>query len=361
MSRENQLGENYLANGGIYHVISRVVWREFVFGDEEKEFIRSTLRRYEKFCGVQILSYCIMSNHFHVLVKVPPRPDEMMDDESFFTVLSSLYSRFYVDDVRRKIESLRDEGGDDIEHFINGIKEQYSRRMWSLSEFMKGVKQSVTSWYNRRAGKRGTLWEGRYKSVLVQGGFAAKMTSAYIDLNPLRAGIVKDPVDYRWCSYAEAVSGQRLAKRGVLAVMNVRELGIKEEIDASMTQTEALRVYRMLLAEEGQENGHEEGDQLIPGQSVEKLKKRQKGFCKEEVEKILESKGKLSWAQVLRCRTRYFCDGLVIGSKEFIDDYFTGLKARTGAYEKRETGARKMKVAGEQLHTMRNLVKDVFS
>jgi hypothetical protein len=78
--------------------------------------------------------------------------------------------------------------------------------MYDLSEFMKGVKQRFTQWYNREHGRTGTLWEGRFKSVLVEGGFAARVVAAYIDLNPVRAGMVSRPEDYRWSSYGVAMS-----------------------------------------------------------------------------------------------------------------------------------------------------------
>ena len=56
----------------IYHVVSRVVDRQFVFGSKEKEHLRLLLRMYERFSGCHILSYCLMSNHIHVLLEVPP-------------------------------------------------------------------------------------------------------------------------------------------------------------------------------------------------------------------------------------------------------------------------------------------------
>jgi hypothetical protein len=54
-----------------YHCISRVVNREFVFGDVEREQFVQFMREYEAFCGVRVLTYCILSNHFHILVEVP--------------------------------------------------------------------------------------------------------------------------------------------------------------------------------------------------------------------------------------------------------------------------------------------------
>ena len=51
----------------LYHCISRVVDRQFVLGREEKDMFVRMMRQYETFCGVRVLSYCIMSNHFHLL------------------------------------------------------------------------------------------------------------------------------------------------------------------------------------------------------------------------------------------------------------------------------------------------------
>ena len=60
-------------DNALYHSISRVVDRQFVLGRVEKDMFVQMIREYEEFCGVQVLSYCIMSNHFHLLVEVPPK------------------------------------------------------------------------------------------------------------------------------------------------------------------------------------------------------------------------------------------------------------------------------------------------
>ena len=56
------------------HVVSRVVDRQFVLGEEEKDKMVEYMRTYERFGGLRVISYCIMSNHVHILVEVPPRP-----------------------------------------------------------------------------------------------------------------------------------------------------------------------------------------------------------------------------------------------------------------------------------------------
>ena len=98
---------------------------------------------------------------------------------------------------------------------IADIVEGVRRRLFDLSAFMKELKQRFTGWFNRHHGRVGTLWEGRFKSVLLESGEAVRMVAAYIDLNPVRAGLVDDPKDYRWCSYAAAVAGDREARRGL--------------------------------------------------------------------------------------------------------------------------------------------------
>ena len=55
-----------------YHCVSRVVDRQFLFGPPEKEQFLKFMREYEAFCGVRILTFCLLSNHFHLLVAVPP-------------------------------------------------------------------------------------------------------------------------------------------------------------------------------------------------------------------------------------------------------------------------------------------------
>lgn len=65
----------------------------------------------------------------------------------------------------------------------------------------------MTPWFNRNNQRRGTLWEERFKSVIIESGVASRMMATYIDLNPVRAGMVKDPAEYRWSGYCETVRG----------------------------------------------------------------------------------------------------------------------------------------------------------
>jgi len=84
---------------------------------------------------------------------------------------------------------------------------------------MRLLKQRFSQWFNTIHSRKGTLWEERFRSVLVEGGEALRTVSLYVDLNPVRAGIVKDPKDYRWSSYGEAVAGVRRAVEGLCAII----------------------------------------------------------------------------------------------------------------------------------------------
>ena len=101
--------------------------------------------------------------------------------------------------------------------------EELRQKLWSqmldLSQFMKLLKQRFSQWFNRVHDREGTLWEGRFRSTLVEGNSPALATvAAYIDLNPVRAGLVDDPKDYRWCGYAEAVASDTSVRKSKQAI-----------------------------------------------------------------------------------------------------------------------------------------------
>jgi putative transposase len=317
--------------------------------------------------------------------EVPPKQDAeaLLDapDEVFLGRLSAIYSEAFVQEVRERIEKSREDAAEDdkkgltndegvtagelSEIYIRGIKSRYTIRMCDLSEFMKAVKQRFTQWYNKENGTKGTLWESRFKSELVQSGYAAQTVAAYIDLNPLRAGIVDDPKDYRWCGYADAVAGKKEAQLGLLSVMQgVDNVVPNQELLGTLSKSwkEVMDEYRMVLAVDGVAADLDADP--IQGERKSKRHKKRRGFSREESEKIVASGGKLSRAEILRCKVRHFSDGVVLGSREFVDTFFQNLKQRAreganyqGQYEKRGTGARKVRQMNKEdaLYSMREL------
>ena len=230
---------------GYYHCLSRVVDRRFVLHETEKDQFVSLMREYESFCEVEVLTYCVMSNQFHILVEVPHRPEVLPGPEEIVAKLKRLSGEHFVGAVEQRFAMHRAAGGTAGEA---AYLETFYQRMWDVSMFMKAVKQRFTQWYNGRMDRKGTLWEERFKSVVVEGtGPALGAMAAYIDLNPVRAGLVADPKDYRWSGYGAAMAGRRRAKEGLQKVVTGLQRGVEETLTASMA------LYRMHLYNEGSE------------------------------------------------------------------------------------------------------------
>lgn len=327
---------------GYYHCISRVVDRRFIFEEVQKEHFAALMRECEAFCEVRVLTYCLMSNHFHVLVEVPKRPEQLPTAEAVIAKLEQLTGHQQLGAVREQLASFRSLGdGEGEREWL----ETYYARMWDVSGFMKLLKQRFTQWYNGRTGRKGTLWEDRFKSVVVEGaGQALVGMAAYIDLNPVRAGLVKDPKDYRWSGYGEAIAGRRRAKEGLRTVAMAMGRGQEESLSG------ALETYRMQLYSDGSELNESVGSDGRPVRGA---------LRHEKVLAVLADKGRLPLEDYLRCRVRYFCDGAVLGSREFVEDLFRTYRERFGA--KRKDGARRMRgLAGADLYTLRDLRLNVF-
>ncbi|PAW62370.1 MAG: hypothetical protein B9S37_02105 [Verrucomicrobiia bacterium Tous-C3TDCM] len=340
----------------IYHCISRVVDRRFIFGDIEREHFRMIMRMMENFSGCRILSYCIMSNHIHILLEVPPMPDGGITDEEILKRLRALYSNGVVELVAKELADARRKGRADLVSAIHG---RYTYRMNNLSEFMRTLIQRMTRWYNRNHERTGTLWENRFTSVIVESGIAARMMAAYIDLNPVRAGMVKDPAEYRWSSYGEAVGGGnkgngKKAREGLVrACMSHKGVGFEAE-----KWKEVARNYRVLLGLALERKAGSSGDMVAAKKkkrfavatdksSGGKEKPDPNAVRQEENHTVLPE---MEMSAMLQHRVRYFTAGAVIGSKMFVNEAFTQARERFG--ENRRDGARKMRghAAAAQKH-----------
>jgi len=334
-------------HAAIYHCVSRVVDRQRVFGPAEKEQFAAFMRTYEQFCQVRVLTYCVMGNHFHILVEIPEAPEDggrSWSDEKFLKHVSCLYFDHFHRAIANELKGFRKKGMDkQAEEF----RDRFFARMWNLSAFMHDLKLRFAKWFNREHGREGVLWSENFKSLLVESGHAARTVGAYIDLNPVRAGIVEDPEDYRWSGYAEAVAGDRRAREGVRLLVFARAarqfgetLGAKE---ASGGWREIAAEYRKCLYMDAEEDWRDG-------------KMGRAGISKGRVEEVLSKGGKLSEAEMLRCRVRHFTEGVAIGGESFVEGVFALARDRFGP--RRQTGARKIRNVATSLHAMRELRRD---
>jgi REP element-mobilizing transposase RayT len=331
-------------------------------GTEEKEKFRALMRLQEKFTACRVASYCLMDNHFHILLEVPPMAEGGISDEVLLKRLSAIYSEAFVAGVAQELADARtvtyanDTGLDEA---LTAIHRRFIYRMHNLGEFMKGLLQRYTQWHNRAHSRAGRLWEDRFKSVIVEDGMAAKTISAYIDLNPVRAGMVKDPADYRWSSYGEAIGGGSKGNGKTARAGLVRALQAHQGIgaDAELWASGVSKDYRKLLMA----GAVGKSTESVGRNGKTSTKILRKGITREDAERELSLEGEIPFAKMLRCRVRYFTDGAVIGSRSFVDEAFAKSRERFGS--KRKTGARRMKgtaaPAGDSLWSLRDLRKGI--
>ena len=327
----------------IYHCMSRVVDRRFIFGDEEKEWFVRNMRKIEQFTGCEVLAYCVMSNHFHVLVHVPDADTHYISDAEVLDRIEAMYGKRRRREVEDVLSRAREQEWS--AKAKAAILDQYRNRMNNLSTFMQGLKQRFSHWYNRRKKRKGTLWEERYKSVIVQGINEPLLTmAAYIELNPIRAGICDDPKEYRWCSFGAAFGGCKSARAGILRIFEL--LGFPEG-----TWRGVSRRYRRMVVGAGGGRGVAEDSSSVSGPNVKHIKR---GIPQERIDAVLAGDGSLTLEELVRCRVRYFSDGMVIGTKAFVEEFFDSNRKWFG--KRRRSVSRKLPgMQGEGLHSARDL------
>ncbi len=307
-----------LPDGGCYHVISRIVERTYRYGPGEKEFFVATMRRLEAFLDVRVLTYCVMSNHFHLLIEVPAKADTVQLTPALLRERLPLLYRnealtAALDELDRAAENAASATG--THTWLDSIVARYQARMGDLSVFLKELKWRFSRWYNQTHDRNGTLWEDRYRSVLIEGNEHALMTiAAYIELNPVRAGLIGDPKDYRWSGYGEAVAGQKPARRR-LAQLHGRVRSWQGTGQPPVTWRQVAQTYRIYLFGQGRERaGHG-----ISGKGAKR------GIPSEIVDR---ESGVIPLHQQLRKKIDYFAMGVVLGSPAFVKEVFENHKAR---------------------------------
>ncbi len=300
-------GESY------YHLYTRMAFQRQVLGDMEKNVLVAMMRKLALFCGLDILTYCVMDNHFHILVHVPER-GEISTDE-LLVRYGYLYGKEKAKELRKRWGELIKNPG--TAYYAEVEMAALRRRMGDISTFMQALKHRFSIWYRHHHDdyKGGTIWDSRFGSTLIEGSDnALSAVAAYIDLNPVRGGIVNDPADYAWSGYGSAMAGNKASRKGLAMIYhpyceNAKEVYFTKKIAEN---------YRQLL--------------YIEGADV---------IAKEDIEKTIASGGALPLAVMLRCYVRYFTRSMALGSEDFIEDVFREHRDLFGI--KRKSGTRRFK------------------
>ena len=302
-----------------YHCIGRVVGAERLFGELEKEILTGMLWKLAGFCGMEVITYCMMANHFHVLIRVPEPPQ--LTDGQLIERMEALYG------AKGALTLLAWEAMTQRGKIDEDIRRKLLERMGDVSAFMRELKQRFSRWYNRRHERFGTLWAERFKSVVIEDQPSSlEAVAAYIDLNPVRASLVEDPKDYRFCGYAAAVAGNALARKGLMSFQNKPNWGA------------CAAAYRVRLFVGGGA-AHQSGKVVLD---------------REKIKEGIAQGGELSLGQVLRLRVRHMSDGVALGTRGFVNEVFTRHREKFG--KKRKDGARPIRaLAAFGLMALRNL------
>jgi len=206
----------------LYHITSRVVEKRFIFKDRERAKFLKLAKDFAGFSGFELVSWCLMGNHFHLLVRVPVQDVESISDHEMVERLSRILNPKRMGKLIARLNS------SPSPESRRSILADFRKRIGHLPSYVKAVKQEFTQWFNHKNQREGTLWEGRYHSTLIEdtggedpagtpngSGEIARIVASYIDMNPVRANVESDPKDSTWSSYGSALRGDATAMRGL--------------------------------------------------------------------------------------------------------------------------------------------------
>ncbi|MBX2858701.1 MAG: transposase [Cellvibrionaceae bacterium] len=184
-----------------YHCYVRCVRRAFLCGndqlsgenyDHRKQWVVSRLKFLSYIYAVDICAYAVMSNHYHVVLHVDKARALSWSKEQVVERWMQVYAGdTLVDRWQEDPESLNA----DALAQVNVTIAKWRERLYSISWFMRGINETVARMANQEDNCKGRFWEGRFKSQALLDEVALLSCMAYVDLNPLRAGVEDNLMD----------------------------------------------------------------------------------------------------------------------------------------------------------------------
>jgi len=193
-----------------YHCINRCVRRAFLCGEDKlsgksyehrRGWIVSKIKSLSNIFAIDVAAYAVMSNHYHVILRVDKdeaeswSPTEVIQHWGEFFNLPVLISRFMKGECTTSAEL----------NVVDEIIEKWRLRLMDISWFMRLLNEFIARESNKEDGVTGRFWEGRFKSQALLDEQAVIACMAYVDLNPVRAGMAKTPEKSDFTSIQERI------------------------------------------------------------------------------------------------------------------------------------------------------------
>lgn len=218
---------------GVYHCVSRCVRRAFLCGkdslsgksfEHRRAWIKERLGELSEVFAIEVISYAVMSNHLHCLIRTRPDLSEQWSDQEVAARWRTLFP------YRRERGKPATPSKAEIEAITEEPKlvSQYRSRLSDLSWFNRCLNENIAKRSNKEDECSGRFWEGRFKCQRVHDISGIVACSAYIDLNPIRAGISKTLEGSDYTSVQQRIhklKGRRVSKgRDEISLVPLEEL-----------------------------------------------------------------------------------------------------------------------------------------
>lgn len=215
-ARKNQVS---LKETPYYHVVARCVRRAWLWGFDDyagrdyshrKEWVIERLAHLTTVFAVDVCAYAVMANHYHLVLHVDVQRTKAWSPEEVVKRWTRLFSLPSIVD-----RWLRQETGEAESQVAIDLVEKWRQRLTDISWFMRGLNEHLARRANEEDQCKGRFWEGRFRSqaLLDEAGLLTAM--AYVDLNPIRAGIANTPEASDFTSIQDRIRNLSLAPTSV--------------------------------------------------------------------------------------------------------------------------------------------------
>lgn len=202
-------------NGGTYHLTSRCVRRAFLFGTDEatginydhrRHWIEARILELSEIFSVDLYGYAVLHNHYHLVLSLDPDKIAHLTNEQ-------IAAKWF------RLCPPKSKNPDNLPQLVKDLANDKKRiktlreRLRSISWFMRFLNESIARRANKEDGCTGRFWEGRFKSQKLLGENSILACMAYVDLNPVRAGITRHIAKSKYTSLTRRLNHHPLEAR----------------------------------------------------------------------------------------------------------------------------------------------------